>query len=86
MRMLFIHILIAVVSLGIALDSYFRPTRLKFYLNNFFALATLATGTLLVVTTDVSLGRFCFAGISYLLVVSILIWKSYSKLMYSKNR
>lgn len=71
-HMLLIHIIIALSSVIFASALLVRPTQRKMYVNYAFIVATIATGTDLVLTTHVDMLHTCVSGLAYLSVVAAL--------------
>ena len=67
-----IHVIIALSSVGIASFSYFKPTLKRLYTSYGFIVATIASGTFLILTTSGSILRSCLTGLFYVTVVSII--------------
>ncbi len=65
---LFIHILIAFVSIAFTAFSIFAPTQQKLHVSYGFIAATLMSGTLLVVTEPAHLLQACISGLVFLSV------------------
>lgn len=66
-----IHVIIAFTSIIIASFTFFKPTIKKLITSYGFILATVATGTFLLVTVPSHILQSCVSGLSYLTVVTI---------------
>ncbi len=69
---LLIHIIIAISSLGVATLTYFKPSTQRIGLSYGFIVATVASGTALLVMNPSNLLHTCLSGLFYLTVVSIV--------------
>ncbi|MFZ1250508.1 MAG: hypothetical protein WAR37_03645 [Candidatus Microsaccharimonas sp.] len=67
-----IHILIALASLGIASFTFFKPTTKRLGVSYGFIVATVASGTFLLILNPSNLLHTCLSGLFYLTVVSIV--------------
>ena len=70
---LLIHIIIALSSLLFSTYLYFRPTKTGFVTSYGLIVATLASGTYLVVSTQSHMLQACMSGLVYLGVVAFVI-------------
>jgi hypothetical protein len=66
-----IHVIIAFTSLIIASFAFFRPTIKKLIVSYGFILATIGTGTYLLVTVPSHILQSCLSGLTYLTIVSV---------------
>jgi len=66
------HILIALASIGIATFTYFKPTMARLGASYSFILATVASGTALLIINPSTLLHTCLSGLFYVSVVSIV--------------
>lgn len=69
---LLIHIIIALSSLGIATLTYFKPTTARIGTSYGFIVATVASGTALLIVNPSNLLHTCLSGLFYVTVVSIV--------------
>lgn len=69
---LLIHIVIALSSVAIASVTFFKPSIKKLYASYGFIIATVASGTLLIISTSGSILRGCLTGLLYVTVISIV--------------
>ena len=69
---LLLHILIAISSIGIATFTYFKPTVKRLGMSYGFIVATVASGTALLIMNPSSLLHTCLSGLFYTTVVSIV--------------
>lgn len=67
-----IHVLIALASIGVASATYFKPSTKLFATSYVLILATVASGTFLVVAAQASILHACLSGLFYVTVVSIV--------------
>lgn len=70
------HVCIALSSVFFSLFLIFKPSILKFYIGYSLVFLTLVSGTLLVVLTHQPLLSSCEAGLTYLVVVSVILFVS----------
>lgn len=77
------HVIIALSSIIFSTWLLFRPSRIKYIIDVVLIVSTLISGTYLVVISHSPLLPSCEAGLTYLLVVSILIYFSYRR--FSKD-
>ena len=66
-----IHVIIALTSIVIASLAFFRPTLKKLYVSYGFIIATVASGTYLLVTIPSHILQSCITGLFYLTIVSL---------------
>ena len=66
-----IHVIIAFTSLIIASFAFLQPTVKKLIISYGFILATVGTGTYLLVTIPSHILQSCLSGLTYLTIVSI---------------
>ena len=69
---LLIHIIIALSSLGVATLTYFKPTTKRIGTSYGFIVATVASGTALLIMNPSNLLHTCLSGLFYLTIVSIV--------------
>ena len=67
-----VHVIIALSSVGIASVVFFKPTIKRLYASYGFIIATVASGTFLILTSSGSILRSCITGLFYVTVVSII--------------
>jgi energy-converting hydrogenase Eha subunit C len=67
-----IHVLIALSSIGIATFTFFKPTTKRLGLSYGFIVATVASGTYLIVAASGDILKSCLTGLFYLTVVSLV--------------
>lgn len=77
--MLIIHIIIALSSLIIAGYNSFSPSVKKLRLTYGFVLATLGTGSYLIITTPTHILTTCMEGLVYIFIVTLAV-------VYSKHK
>lgn len=75
-----IHVIIAVSSISIATIGLFKPSTRLFSVSYGFILATLASGTLLLLSNPTHLQQSCISGLSYLAVVSVMTVASHLRI------
>lgn len=66
-----IHIIIALTSIIIATVGFFRPSLRVLVVSYGLIIATVSSGTLLLVTSPSHILQSCLSGVAYLSVVSI---------------
>lgn len=67
-----IHVLIALASIGVASFVYFKPSLRRLLVSYGFIIATVASGTYLIVASSGNILKSCLTGLFYLTVVSIV--------------
>ena len=72
LMVLLMHIIIALASVILASITLFKPATRRFYASYGLILATVASGTYLLVATSASILHTCLSGLCYVTVVSIL--------------
>lgn len=78
--MITIHILTAIITLGISGLQLFKPTNNGILLARLGIITTLSTGTLLALLNQTSLGRLCISGIVFVGICSIFTFFGERKL------
>ena len=66
------HILIALTSTAIATVTFFSPTVKRLIVSYGFIVATIASGTYLLLTTQGNILRSCLVGLAYVMVISLI--------------
>ena len=72
MTILLMHIAVALLSIAVATLAYFRPSTKIFYTSYGFIIATVASGTVLIVSASADILRSCLSGLLYVTVISII--------------
>lgn len=72
MTILLMHIVIALLSVAVATLTFFKPSTKLFYTSYGFIIATVASGTLLIVTASADILRSCLSGLLYVTVISLI--------------
>lgn len=67
-----LHVIIALASIGIASFTFFKPTIKRLSVSYGFIVATVASGTFLIISMSSDILRSCLTGLFYLTVVSIV--------------
>ncbi len=67
-----IHVLIALSSIGIASFTFFKPSISRILTSYGFIVATVASGTYLLIALQSDILRTCLSGLFYITVVSII--------------
>jgi len=67
-----LHVIIALSSVILSSVTFFKPTFNKLYVSYGFIVATVASGTYLIVSSSGSILRSCLTGLFYVTVVSII--------------
>lgn len=67
-----LHVIIALASIGVASLTYFKPSVKRLMISYGFIVATVASGTYLVVAAQASILHACLSGLFYTTVVSIV--------------
>ena len=66
------HIVIALSSVVLSSFVFFKPTVKRLYASYGFIVATVASGSYLILTTSGSILRSCLTGLFYVTVVSLI--------------
>ena len=74
------HVFIALIGMGVAAAAYVLPSQIKLYGAYGFAVATLATGTALLLGSPSHLVPACISGLLYFGVVGAVIFAARAKL------
>jgi hypothetical protein len=69
---LLLHIMIAISSIGIATVTYFKPSVKKLGASYGFIIATVASGTALLIMNPSNILHTCLSGLFYVTVVAIV--------------
>jgi hypothetical protein len=75
-----IHVIIALTSIVIASLTFFRPSFRKLAVSYGFVVATIASGTYLLITSPSHILQSCLSGLTYLTVVSLVTIASHIRL------
>lgn len=75
-----IHVIIALTSIIIASVGLFRPSLRTFAISYGFIIATVASGTVLLVSSPSHILQSCLSGLGYITVVSIMTIASHVRL------
>jgi hypothetical protein len=67
-----IHVVIALASVAIASFTFFKPSMKRLYASYGFILATVASGTFLILNSSGSILKSCLTGLFYVTVVSLI--------------
>lgn len=67
----FLHVVIALLSIGLAGLNFFRPTRRNLHINYGLMVVTLGTGMYLVVSQPAHMIEACISGVAYLVIVTV---------------
>lgn len=65
-----IHVLIALSSIGIASLTFFKPSVKRLLVSYGFIVATVASGSFLIITMSSDILRSCLSGLLYVTVAS----------------
>lgn len=69
--LILIHVIIAITSIIIATVGFISPSLKKLVLSYGFILATVVSGTILLITVPSHILQSCLSGLSYLTIASI---------------
>lgn len=83
--MLLLHLTIALLSIITTTFAVFSPSKLKLRISTALAAGTLATGTILVISTRSALLSACLSGIFYLVIVSSGLLVANRRLAFQKS-
>lgn len=78
--LLVLHITVALASMGFTGYAFFSPSKTRLRVSQGFVVATLASGTYLVVSTHANIVQACATGLVYIAVVSFGIVVASKKL------
>jgi hypothetical protein len=67
-----IHVLIALSSIGIATVTFFKPSIRRLFVSYGFIVATVASGTFLLLSSPSNILKSCLSGLFYLTVVTLV--------------
>lgn len=67
-----IHVLIALSSIGVSSFTFLKPSVTRLLVSYGFIVATVVTGTYLIITMSSDILRSCLTGLAYLTVVSVV--------------
>ncbi|MDB5162417.1 MAG: hypothetical protein JWO54_876 [Candidatus Saccharibacteria bacterium] len=67
-----IHVIIALLSVAASSFTFFKPTIKRLATSYGFILATVASGTFLILSSTGSILRSCITGLFYVTVVSLI--------------
>lgn len=67
-----LHICIALASIALATYGYFRPSTKKVLVSYGFMLATIVSGTYLILASNTNILKSCIVGLVYLTAVSVI--------------
>jgi hypothetical protein len=70
--LILIHVIIAITSIIIASIGLFSPSLRKLAVSYGLVLATIATGTILLISTPSHILQGCLTGLGYLTIASLL--------------
>lgn len=82
---LLIHIAIALGSLAYATYTFFTPSLPKLRINYALIAATLASGTLLIISSHASVLHSCLTGFIYIGAVSAALYAAQRKLAHQET-
>ena len=77
---IFLHILIALTSIGIATAAFFSPSIKKLSVSYGFIIATILSGTYLLMISPSHILESCLMGLFYLTVISLTTIAAHVKL------
>lgn len=80
LMIIFLHVLIALTSIGIATATFFKPSAKKLTVSYSFIVATVVSGSLLLVMSTSHLLESCLMGLFYITVISIATVAAHVKL------
>jgi hypothetical protein len=80
-----IHVIIALTSIIMASVGFFQPSLKKLFVSYGLIIATIASGTYLVVTMPSHILQSCLTGLCYLTVVSLATIATHVRLRHTAN-
>lgn len=75
-----IHIIIALSSIIIATLAFFKPSSRTLIISYGFIIATIASGTYLLITVPSHILQSCLTGLGYLTVISLVMVATHVRL------
>lgn len=69
---LLLHVIIAISSIGVASFTYFKPSVKSLGMSYGFIVATVASGTALLILNPSTLLHACLSGLFYVTVVTVI--------------
>lgn len=78
--MLLFHIVIALSGIAYATFTFFKPSKVKMYASCALTVATIATGTYLIVIKPSHMVQACFMGLVILSYVTVMLIGAHVKL------
>lgn len=67
-----IHVIIALLSIGVASFVYFKPSIKRLAVSYMFIIATVGSGTFLLLSSPSNILKSCLVGLAYITAVSIV--------------
>jgi len=67
-----IHVIIALASIGLASFTYFKPSIQRLFVSYGLIVATVGSGTFLLLTSPSDILKSCLSGLFYVTVVSVI--------------
>ena len=81
-----IHVLIAVASVAIATATFAKPSIKKLVVSYAFIVATVGSGTYLLLTSSGNILKSCLVGLAYVTVVSIVTIATHIRVRRQANQ
>jgi len=81
-----IHVIIALSSVAVASFTFFKPTIKRLAASYGFIVATVASGTFLILSSTGSILRSCITGLFYVTVVSIITIATHVRVRKQANQ
>ncbi len=75
-----LHVIIALSSMGVAAFVFFKPSIKRLAVSYGFIVATVASGTFLILSASGSILKSCLVGLFYLTAVSIVTIASHVRI------
>lgn len=72
MTILLMHIAVALLSVAVATLAFFKPSTKVFYTSYGLIVATVTSGTALIISASADMLRSCLSGLLYVTVISII--------------
>lgn len=78
--LILLHVVVALSSILFATLSFLKPSSIKLRVSYILAVATLTSGTYLIITTSQNMVQSCIMGIGYFVGVTVILFLARRKL------
>ncbi len=80
LMIILLHVFIAITSIVIASVSYFKPSVKNLAVSYGFIIATIGTGTYLLLSTPGNILKSCLVGLAYITIVTVVTIAAHMRL------